>query len=478
MANESSALVGTHDATALAAMVRSGDVSARDLTEAALGRIADRDDAINAVIHRMDEKALAQVDAGLRDGPFTGVPIVIKDLYASTAGDPMHNGTRALRNHGYIAPADCNLVTRYRQAGFVIVGRTNTPEFGLVGTTEPEAHGPTRSPWNTDFGVGGSSGGSAAAVAAGMVPVGHASDGGGSIRIPAAMCGLVGLKPSRGRIPMGPNGEEWGLSVQHVVTRSVRDAAGILDISTHFPGDGVIAPGDGTPFADAVGRDPGRLRIAVVADEARLGVPVDPEVLAMTRRVADQLDGLGHDVVEIQPEFWNDPMIQRRFMAVWSVGASRSLERLGEMLGREVSEDDVEPSTWLMAGVGRTKTGTELMAAFDAMAQFRRNMADWWSSNCDLMLTPTTAAPPPPIGKLVSTPEDPMAGSSGSKPYAVFTSPFNITGQPGISVPMALTDTGLPIGAQLVGSYGADATVLSVAAQLEPSFVPVAPAHS
>lgn len=461
--------LGDHDAVALADLVRRGDVSPTELTEAAIARIEATNDELNAVIHPLFEKALAQAASpDLPDGPFRGVPIVIKDLWAATAGDPMHNGIKAMRDDGYIHPVDSDLVKLYRAAGFIFVGRTNTPELGLVGTTEPLAYGPSRNPWNTDHGTGGSSGGSAGAVAAGMVPVGNASDGGGSIRIPAALCGLVGLKPSRGRVPMGPLGDEWGVSVQHVVSNTVRDTAAVLDIScVHTPGDGVIAPGPDRPYQDEVGADPGRLRIAVLDHALRPDVETHPECSALARTVADTLSGLGHDVYDGHPPTMADPQLVKDFLAAWSVGSAGSLDRVSAMLGRELGEEDVEPSTWLMAQWGRAASGVDLHKAYAAMSTFRRATAAWWSDNCDLLLTPTTAAPPPPIGLLTATDDEPHRGATGSIPYAAFTSPFNVTGQPAISLPLGLTSDGLPIGAQLVAAYGREDLLLQVAAQLE-----------
>lgn len=470
-------ILGTHDAVGLAELVRSGEVSARELTEAALARVEATDAEYNAVVQRLDDRARAQTAGDLPTGPFTGVPMMIKDLYAPTAGDPMHNGNKAMRDANWTATEDSDIVKLYRNAGFVFVGRTNTPELGLVGTTEPLSHGPTRNPWNPEHCVGGSSGGSAAAVAAGMVPLAHASDGGGSIRIPAAMCGLVGLKPSRGRIPMGPAGEEWGLSIQHVVTKSVRDAAAMLDVSSvHSPGDGVVAPANPRPWIEEVGRDPGRLRIAMIAEEFRDDIAVNPEIVAMTRAVAQRLEALGHDVFEARPPHWSDPSLQRQFMAMWAVNAANNIAKIGALLGRELTEDDMEISTWLQVQAGRAKSGLDLMASMDAMAKFRRDTADWWAANCDLMLTPTCAKPAPVVGDMVSSPDEPMRGSTLSKPYAVFTSPLNVTGQPAVSLPMGLTEAGLPIGAQLVAAYGREDLLLQVSSQLEEHFVPLAPA--
>lgn len=463
-------VLGSHDATALAKLVSAGEVSPLELAEASIARIEAADPQLNAVIHPLFEKAIAAATdpEGLPDGPFRGVPFVIKDLWAASAGDPMHNGMAGMKADNYITAEDSALVALYRAAGFNFVGRTNTPELGLVATTEPLSHGPCRNPWNTDFGTGGSSGGSAAAVAAGFVPVGNASDGGGSIRIPAAMCGLVGLKPSRGRVPMGPYGDEGGVSVQHVVSMSVRDSAAILDAScTHPAGAAVIAPGPTRPYAAEVGADPGKLRVAVMPESPREGTDADPESAALARRVGGLLESLGHHVFEATPPMLGDQELIRQFLATWSVGAAYNLDRIGTMLGRELTNEDVEPGTWEMAQWGANASGLDLMHAQGAHARFRRLIQQWFADNCDVMVTPTCAAPPPPIGTLTPTADDPHRGSGGSIPYAVFTSPFNVSGQPGISLPMGMTESGLPIGVQLVGQYGAEDVLIRVASQLE-----------
>src|SRR5215211_4788246 len=255
------------DATAQAELVRRGAVTAAEVVEAAIERIEALDGELNALIHRSFDAARAGAPAsGAGTGPFAGVPFLVKDLNAASAGDPLHNGNKAVRDAGYVAPADSELVARWRRAGFVLVGRTNTPEFGLLPTTEPEAHGATHNPWDPSRSSGGSSGGAAAAVAAGMVPAAHASDGGGSIRIPASACGLVGLKLSRGRTSLAPAGDESGLSVQHAVTRSVRDTAAILDVTAGpAPGDMAVAPPPARPWLEEVGADPGRLHVGVLS---------------------------------------------------------------------------------------------------------------------------------------------------------------------------------------------------------------------
>jgi amidase len=457
------------DAVGQSELVRRGEASPFELVEAAIRRIEAVDPQLNAVIHRRFERALAEAaDPALPGGPFRGVPFLLKDLWPTSAGDPLHMGVAGLARAGYRHPTDANLTTLYRRAGLVIVGRTNTPELGLVATTEPLAYGPTRNPWSLDHSPGGSSGGSAAAVAARMVPAANASDGGGSIRIPSSSCGLVGLKPSRGRVSMGPMVDEGGVSVQHVVCRTVRDCAALLDVSAvPFPGDGVIAPPPGRPFAAEVGADPGALRIGLL-DHA-LGGDTHPECTAAARRAAQLLDGLGHHVEEAHPEPLDRLVGDLSFLASWTVNCKANLIRLADLLGRDLGPDDVEPTTWALAEMAADFSAVDLAKAQAAQHRFRREMAAWWrpDGDYDLLLTPSVAAPPPRIGDLLAVPEEPLRPLLRSAPLAAFTTWFNTTGQPAISLPVHRTPDGLPIGAQLAAAYAREDVLLAVAAQLE-----------
>ncbi len=456
------------DATGQAELVRTGQVSPTEMLDRAI-ELADRlDPQLNAIIHRFDDKARAEAASGdLPDGPFRGVPFLLKDLWPASAGDPLHLGLKGLKDAAYRHPADSHLVTNYRRAGFVIFGRTNSPELGLSATTEPLAYGPTRNPWSTSHGSGGSSGGASAAVAAGILPAANASDGGGSIRIPAAMTNLVGLKPSRGRTPMGPLGEEWGTSVQHVVCHTVRDAAGILDVSAIATnGDGVIAPNHGRPYAEAINQPPPKLRIGIRTDNPR--VETHPDCVAGAERAATELEALGHSVEVASPSALFNPDYPSSFPALWSTAIASKFKQISGFLGREVTADDVEPGTWRMAQVANTITGMDLLNAQNAEQRFRRAVCAWWD-DFDILITPTTAAPPPVIGDLVPTDDDPMRGSVGSIPYALFTAPFNVTGQPAISLPLHRTAEGLPVGAQLIGAYGREDLLLQLGAQIEAS---------
>ena len=459
-----------HDAVGLAALVRAGEVSAGELVEAAIRRIEAHNGDLNAVIHELYDKARAAAESpDLPDGPFRGVPMLLKDLWPASAGDPVHLGMTVLRDAGYVHPTDGNQVTCLRRAGFVFVGRTNTPELGLVATTEPLAYGPTRNPWNTERSAGGSSGGSAAAVASGMVPVAGGGDGGGSIRIPSALCGLVGLKPSRGRVSNGPMEDESGLSVVHVLARTVRDTAALLDVqAVPFPGDTVIAPRPERPFAQEIFGKPRRLRVGVRVDSPGDGrVEVDPECVAAAERAALLLEGLGHTVEATGPAALSDERLLANFAKTWGVSTAFALDQVGEMIGRELTPDDVEPATWYSAERGRKTPGTDVLKTQAATQLFGRAMAAWWDDGWDLLVTPATARPAPLIGELVSTPDNVLQSFINSLPYGTFTLPFNLSGQPAISIPMGHTADGLPVGAQLAAAYAREDLLLQVAAQIE-----------
>lgn len=452
-----------------AALVRSGEISPVELVQAAINRIETLNPELNAVIHKRYDKALVEAASPeLPQGPFRGVPMLLKDLWPHSAGDPFHQGVQALAKANFTHHVDADLVRRYRQAGFVILGRTNTPELGLAATTEPLAYGPTRNPWDITRGPGGSSGGASAAVASGMVPAANASDGGGSIRIPAAMCGLVGLKPSRGRVPMGPGQDEWGTSVQHVVSHTVRDTAAILDISARPTlGDGVVAPDVGRPWNTTRTTDPGALRIGVLAKTTRDGIELDPEIADATRAAGELLAELGHQVSEDHPEVIDDRSRAAAFSAVSTAATKVALDRLADLLGRPMTEDDVEPGTWKLGQMAQHISGADVLAAQAHQHHYRREMASWWESGFDILVTPTCSQVAPVLGDMVPTAENPMAGLHGSIPYAMYTSMFNITGQPAVSLPLSQSVAGLPIGIQLVGAYGREDLLLMVATQLE-----------
>ena len=455
------------DATDQAALVRSGEVSPTELVEAAIERIEALNGSINAVVTPLYEQALATASSpDLPDGPFRGVPFTLKDLWAMSEGDRFTNGVAALARADYRAPSDTTLVARYRRAGLIFVGRTNTPELGILPTTEPLAFGPTRNPWRLDHSPGGSSGGSAAAVASGMVPASHASDGGGSIRIPASACGLVGLKVSQGRISLGPFRNESALGVEHVVAHTVRDSAALLD-ATHGPGvgDSVIAPAPSRPYLAEVGVDPGRLRIGLVRHCRRF--ELDPECRAAVDATAALLASLGHDVVEAEPEQLQSDELPAQFSALWAAQTRSGVLTAGGWLGRPLGPDDVEPLTWALSERAAALSADEYVAALTAISGYRRSVQQWWADGWDLLLTPTMPVLPAAIGLMAQDAAAPYAPFVHAAAFAAFTAPFNTTGQPAISLPLHTSATGLPIGVQLAAAYGREDVLLRIAGQLE-----------
>lgn len=456
------------DATEQAALVARGNATPLELLDAAINRIERLDPALNAVVIRwFDHAREVAASADLPTGPFRGVPFLLKDLWATYAGQRISNGNVALKNANTISPIDTTLVARYRAAGLVIAGRTNSPELGSVPTTEPLAWGPTRNPWDTTRTPGGSSGGSAAAVASGMVPFAHASDGGGSIRIPASCCGLVGLKPSQGRITFGPARDESGLGVEHCVSRSVRDSASLLD-ATYGPGigDTVVAPAPLRPYAAELGVDPGRLRIGLL-DHHPQGGAVDQECTDAARAAATLLESLGHHVEPAWPAALADASFASQFGALWSTNMGASLSRFEEMIGRPLNDDEFEPMNRAQADFAKLFTSIDYARALASVAQFRRAVQAWWTEGWDLLLTPTLAAVPVPIGTFANNAEQPMAPIARAGAFVPFTPAWNTSGQPAISLPLHWTAQGLPVGVQLVAAYGREDVLFRVASQIE-----------
>lgn len=456
------------DATEQAALVARGNATPLELLDAAINRIERLDPALNAVVIRwFDHAREVAASADLPTGPFRGVPFLLKDLWATYAGQRISNGNVALKNANTISPIDTTLVARYRAAGLVIAGRTNSPELGSVPTTEPLAWGPTRNPWDTTRTPGGSSGGSAAAVASGMVPFAHASDGGGSIRIPASCCGLVGLKPSQGRITFGPARDESGLGVEHCVSRSVRDSASLLD-ATYGPGigDTVVAPAPLRPYAAELGVDPGRLRIGLL-DHHPQGGAVDQECTDAARAAATLLESLGHHVEPAWPAALADASFASQFGALWSTNMGASLRRFEEMIGRPLNDDEFEPMNRAQADFAKLFTSIDYARALASVAQFRRAVQAWWTEGWDLLLTPTLAAVPVPIGTFANNAEQPMAPLARAGAFVPFTPAWNTSGQPAISLPLHWTAQGLPVGVQLVAAYGREDVLFRVASQIE-----------
>jgi len=460
---------GLLDATGQAELVRAGELTPRELVAGAIERIARVDPEVHAVIHERFERALAEADAA-PDGAFRGVPVLVKDHDGGVAGEPYHHGNAALRDAGIRADRDAHLVARLRAAGCVVVGKTNTPEFGLLPTTEPLAYGATRNPWDPGRSPGGSSGGSAAAVAAGMVPLAHAGDGGGSIRIPASACGVFGLKPTRGRVSLGPDeSQAWGGLVQrHVVTRTVRDCATALDaLAGAMPGDPYAAAPPTERYGSQPDRDPGRLRVGLRTEAPGGLADVEPACAAAARDAAALLEACGHEVVESAPEALDDPSLLGSFVTIFAASTSADVRMLATTLGRPVGPADVEPLTWAQHELGAAITAPEYIAALHDAGTWSRAMAAWWEPDgggFDLLLTPTMAKLPAILGTIRG--DDPEGALIESTPYAAFTVPFNITGQPAMSVPLSWHD-GLPVGVQLAAAFGREDLLLRVAGQLE-----------
>jgi amidase len=457
------------DATAQAELVASGEVKPLELVDLAIDAIERVNPALNAVITPLSEKARAAASGPLPDGPFRGVPMLLKDLAAHSAGDPMYEGMRFLRDAGWVEKEDSYLAAAFRAAGFVFLGKTNTPELGILPTTEPEAFGATRNPWDPARSPGGSSGGSAAAVAARMVAVAHANDGGGSIRIPASECGLVGLKPSRGRTSLGPDYGDvmGGLIAEHVVTRSVRDTAAVLDaVAGPHPGDPYVAPAPTRPYLDEVRTDPGRLKVGVMTTAPFDQVTVHPDCAVAAVATGRLLESLGHGVEVSHPAALDEAEFTANFIAMWSAGNAWSLDYWSAKVGRKASADDVEPLTWALVEVGRAISAPQWLTAREWLQANSRRLASWWSDH-DLLVTPTIAEPPPALGEFDSPPDNPLAGLFRAAALVPFTPPFNVSGQPAVSLPLYWNADGLPIGIQLVAAYGREDILIRAAAQLE-----------
>lgn len=472
------------DATAQAELVRRGEVTPTELVEAAIARIEARNPAINAVITPRFDQARTTAAAPLPDGPFRGVPFLLKDAVAHSAGDPYHCGMRVLKDAGYVAPTDTELVRRYRAAGFVILGKTNLPELATSATTEPLAYGATHNPWHLDHSPGGSSGGAGAAVASGMVPVAHGNDMGGSIRIPSSACGLVGLKPTRGRNSLGPDfGEYWALTThEHVLTRSVRDTAAVLDATAGpAPGDPYWAAPPARPFLDEVGADPGRLRVGVRTRRPGHDADVHPDCAAAARVAATALESLGHHVEAVDLPELDDSALDESVGGFFGSFVARDLDRWSAVLGRTIDPAELEPWNQRLVESGRAVSAPRYIAALERANDYSRRLARFWvdpglgGAGFDLLVTPQLGAPPPRLGVLAPD-RDGAELLETMSALTVFTFPFNVTGQPAVSLPLHWNDAGLPIGVQLVAAYGREDVLLRVAAQLEVA-VPWADRH-
>jgi len=447
------------DATAQAELVRRKEMQPLELVDAAIERIERLNPTINAVVTPMFDQARDAALNNLPDGPFSGVPFLLKDLLAFYAGVRMTFGSKLLQH--FIPDHDSELVLRYKQAGLVILGKTNTPEFGILPTAEPVLFGPCRNPWNTERTTGGSSGGSAAAVAAGMVSVAHGNDGGGSIRIPASCCGLFGLKPTRGRNSLGPDFGDImnGLVAEHVITRSVRDSAAILD-ATEGPalGDPYWSPPKERPFLQEVGADTGRLRIGFTNGKD-LGISVHEDCISAVQDAAALCSELGHDVEEKSPSINRDEMIEA-FIVLWSAGNASTIKAVG------AQQDQVEPLTWALAQMGLKYDAADYIIAVQTIQRMARGISSFFDEY-DIWLTPTLGEPPVPLGTFDSPPDDPLWGFARSGEFVPFTPICNATGQPAMSVPLFWNDESLPVGTHFVGRFGDEATLFRLASHLE-----------
>lgn len=454
------------DAVETAAAIARGETTARDVTESAVTRIEKSQDTLNAVLHTRFDAALAEIDAGLPDGPLHGVPVLIKDLGMQVAGLPATGGSRLFADD--IAAEDSELVRRYRAAGMVVLGTSNTPELGLNASTEPALGGPTHNPWHLAHSPGGSSGGSAAAVSAGLVPVAHASDGGGSIRIPASSCGLFGLKPSRGRVSPAPRPTTLAglVSGHHAVTTTVRDSALLLDIAAGpLHGDAYAAPTPARSFAACARRDPGRLRIGLIT--ALPGGPdVGAEPLRAVHETARLCEELGHRVTEIPASDvpYRPDEVGATSAVLMGADLVAQLDARLEQLGRPLADDDIEPFTRVLYEYNRG------VAAADVARALRRFQEIGWHvgsafTGYDVLLSPTLARTVPRLGVLDTA--RPESIYEHAAVQAAFTSIYNVTGMPAMSVPAGHDAAGLPIGAQFAADLGGEGLLLSLAAQLE-----------
>ena len=472
------------DATELAARVAGSEISPSELVEVAIRAIEDVNPALNAVVHRMYDRARAQAAAPLPAGPFRGVPMVVKDFDGFVSGVPFTASSRFLE--GFVPDHDSVAIARLRRAGFLFLAKTNCPELALLGTTEPAWRGPTRNPYWLERSTGGSSGGSAALVAARAVPVAHGGDGGGSLRIPASYCGLVGLKPTRGRIPLAPDlGEGWGGYTQWgVLTRSVRDTAAVLDVMAGpAPGDPYAAPPLPGPLVSELGREPGRLRVGFFTGSL-YGRDVHPEHAAVLQRAAAKLSELGHDVEEAQPVL-DKPALVRAYFTQVAVGTAAEVDAFALLTGRAARAEQFEPATWFMIQLGRAHTALELNEAREVAQAAGRALATF-HARYDLFLCPTTTQPPArlganahgraellglavlrrlPLGAALRA----IVGQLGAEVMEPTpnTQLFNQTGQPALSLPLGMSRDGLPIGVQLSAASGREDLLIRVASQLE-----------
>ena len=454
-----------YDGLGLAALVAKGEVTPLELVDAAIARIERHNPTLNAVVYKGYDDARARARGELPEGPFRGVPFLIKDLGMPVAGWPRSHGSKFAR--GVVDSEDGGLTRRYREAGVVPLGKTNTPEYGITGTTESAALGPCRNPWNPSHIAGGSSGGAASAVAAGIVPMAHASDGLGSIRIPAACCGLVGLKVTRDRNPNLPDGFDYALGnvVDHIVSRTVRDSAVMLDATGYAePYSPYPAPPKERPYAEEITRSPGKLRIAW-SSETPSGRPIEPEIQAALERTAALLKGLGHEVFEKGMGIDYRALFASRGPAA-SANFAAGMSRLIELVGHEPEPNELEPLTWASLKVGRRQTGSDVMRSLQETRMLNRKTLAFFE-DVDVYLTPVLGTPVPEIGFIDPVNLEPREANRRQGRTFPYTPPFNFSGQPSLSLPLEVDSAGLPIGMMFSARYADEATLFRLAAQLE-----------
>jgi amidase len=454
-----------YDGLGLAELVRNGEVSASELVEEAIARVDRHNPDLNAVVYDARDEARRVAAQELPDGPFRGVPFLVKDLGCPVAGMPRTSGSRFLAHE--VPAEDGELARRYRAAGLVFLGKTNTPELGITGTTESALLGPCRNPWDPSRISGGSSGGAAAATAAGIVPLAHASDGLGSIRIPAACCGLFGMKTTRERNPSGPHDADRaiGFSVDHVVSRSVRDSAAMLDFTGYpEPASPYAPPPKARPYLEEIATEPGRLRVAF-SSETPNGKPIDPEVETALKETAALLESLGHDVEErgLGVDYRS---LYKAQGIVSAANQAAKFRDMVELVGREPREEELERLTWAGIRSGQKLSGERVMAAWRQLRSLNRQVLQLFEE-VDVYLTPVMGTPPPPIGHIDPVKLDPRELNRRQARAFPFTPPINFTGQPAMSVPLAESQEGLPLGMQFAAGYADEATLFRLASQLE-----------
>ena len=460
------------DAIALGEIIQKGKIRPAELLETIIQRIERANPKLNAVIHKMYDQAHEIAEMKPPGGLFGGVPFLLKDLIAEYKGAPFYEGSQAVK--GYVSKLDSELVKRQKAAGLIIVGKTNTPEFGLVPTTEPSLYGATANPWDPNLTPGGSSGGSAAAVAAGIVPMAHGNDAGGSIRIPASCCGLFGLKPTRGRNPLGPLFGDMGTGIvcEHAVSRTVRDSAALLDVTSGpDPGDPYQAPPSKHPFLEEVGREVGRLKIGFLTSIPEgwgIETQLHPDCQSAVRDAAQLCESLGHIVEEIAPEKLSYSNLFKTFGNLFGCLTGHMIAYWEKELGKELAQDKLEPVTWVSYQAGLKRTGADYLCIVEELQRFSRDLALWYDEGgYDMILSPTISIPPTKLGAFQLMPDDPMRWARMSNTFVALTYIYNITGQPAMSVPLFWNEANVPIGVQFAGRFGDEATLFRLAAQLE-----------